>query len=283
MFERIRYRLGRRTALLRQWRNGRRNGETLGRVLAECLAWPSEYKARTKIRRIETDARHRRVYFHGWAAPLYLPIETDLAVLYQVVAELMFSDSWHYYEIPPTRVGPGDVVADCGAGEGLFSLLVAGRCRKVYAIEPLGAFVAAMERTFAGRENVEIVPVGLADHVGEATLRDEGIASGLDGGPGRGQRVPVTTLDELFVRRGVALSYLKADLEGFEMHLLRGGRETIRRYAPRIAITTYHDPGHARAIAAFLRDLDGRYRMRVKGIHHPDGSPVMLHAWIPPS
>ena len=282
MLDRIRYRLGRRTALLRQWRRGRRNGERLGRVLAECLAWPSEYKARTQIRRIEKDANYWLVYFHGCHAPLYMPIATDLAVLYQVVAELMFADSWHYYEIPATRVGPNDVVADCGAGEGLFSLLVARRCRQVYAIEPLGTFVAAMERTFAGRENVEIVPVGLSDHAGEATIRDDGIASGLDGGHGLGQRVRIMTLDDLFVRRGVALSYLKADLEGFEMHLLRGGRETIRRYAPKIAITTYHDPGHAKAIAAFLRDLDGRYRMRVKGIHHPDGSPVMLHAWIPP-
>jgi FkbM family methyltransferase len=251
-------------------------------VLAECLAWPSEYKARTQIRRIETDADYRRVYFHGCPQPLYLPIETDLTVLYQVVAELMFADSWHYYEIPPTRVAPDEVVADCGAGEGLFSLLVARRCRRVYAIEPLGAFVAAMQRTFAGQENVEIVPVGLSDRAGEATIRDDGIASGLADGRGLGRRVPITTLDDLFVRQGVALSYLKADLEGFEMHLLRGGRETIRRYAPKIAITTYHDPGHAKAIAAFLRDLDGRYRLRVKGIHHPDGSPVMLHAWIPP-
>jgi len=118
------------------------------------------------------------------------------------------------------------------------------------------------------------------DREGEAIISEAGIASGL-AAVGRGPRVKVSTLDAMFVRRAVELSYLKADLEGLEMELLRGGRETIRRFSPKIAITAYHRKDHAESIAGFLKEIDGRYRIRLKGIHHPTGAPVMLHAWVP--
>lgn len=281
----IRHRLVRRRDILLHWLGGRRNGEGLLRVLAECASLPASFKARLRIRKIEAGGGFLVVHFRGLGDPLHFPAEMDAGALYQVIAELMYRRSWHYYEIPQTRVLPGDVVADCGAGEGLFSLLVARRCRKVYAVEPLGAFVAAMRRTFAGLANVEVVPYALGEREGEAIISEEEIASGLGAGlapgAGRGRRVKVTTLDAIFARRGVELSYLKADLEGLEMELLRGGRETIRRFSPKIAITTYHRKDHAELIAGFLKEIDGRYRIRVKGIHHPTGAPVMLHAWVP--
>lgn len=276
----IRQRLGRRWDILLHWLGGTRNGEKLWRVLAECASLPASWRARLRIRKIQKDSGFLVVHFRGLGDPLYFPIEIDVVQLYQVIAELMYRGNWHYYEIPQTRVLPDDVVADCGAGEGLFSLQVARRCRKVYAVEPLGAFVAAMRRTFADLGNVEVVPCALGDREGEAIIGEAGIASGLVA-VGRGPRVKVSTLDAMFVRRGVELSYLKADLEGLEMELLRGGRETIRQFTPKIAITAYHRKDHAESIAGFLREIDGRYRIRLKGIHQPTGAPVMLHAWVP--
>ena len=276
----IGYRLVRRRDILLHWLGGRRNGESFWRMLAECASLPASFKAWLRIRKIEKDRGFLVVRFHGLGDPLHFPAEMDAGVLYQVIAELMYRRSWHYYEIPQTRVLPDDVVADCGAGEGLFSLLVARRCRKVYAVEPLGAFVAAMRRTFADLSNVEVVPYALGQREGEAIVSEASIASEL-GVAGPGRRVRVSTLDAIFARRGAELSYLKADLEGLEMELLRGGRETIRRFGPKIAITTYHRKDHAESIAGFLKEIDGRYRIRVKGIHHPTGAPVMLHAWVP--
>lgn len=276
----IPHRLGRRRDILRHWLGGTRNGERFWRVLAECASLPASWRARLRIRKIQKDGGFLVVHFRGLGDPLYFPIEMDVAELYQVIAELMYRGSWHYYEVPQTRVLPDDVVADCGAGEGLFSLLVARRCRKVYAVEPLGAFVAAMRRTFADLGNVEVVPCALGDREGEAIMSEAGIASGL-AAEGRGPRVKVSTLDAMFVRRGVELSYLKADLEGLEMELLRGGRETIQQFSPKIAITAYHRKDHAESIAGFLKEIDSRYRIRLKGIHHPTGAPVMLHAWVP--
>jgi hypothetical protein len=77
------------------------------------------------------------------------------------------------------------------------------------------------------------------------------------------------------------LTYLKADLEGFELAMLRGAERTISRYRPKLAITTYHRADHASEIAAFLRRVEPRYRILTKGIDAVTGSPVMLHAWVP--
>jgi len=104
--------------------------------------------------------------------------------------------------------------------------------------------------------------------------------------PGASLRQPTVcscqarSIDSLFIRQGQRLDYIKADLEGTEVSMLRGAIETIRACAPRIAITTYHRREHAEQIAALLRDIHPDYHVFVKGIMPQDGQPVMLHAWM---
>ena len=43
-------------------------------------------------------------------------------MLHRVLAEETYSWNWHYYQVRQTRVERGDVVLDCGAAEGFFSL-----------------------------------------------------------------------------------------------------------------------------------------------------------------
>jgi FkbM family methyltransferase len=172
-----------------------------------------------------------------------------------------------------------DTVADCGAAEGLFTLTVAHRCRYVFAIEPAPAFVRALERTLAGFTNVSVLPCALAESDGVVRLSAGGITSRVIE-TDDGQLVPARAIDSLFVRQGRRLDYLKADLEGAEVSMLRGAIETIRACAPRVAITTYHRREHAGQIAALLRDIHPDYHIFVKGIMPQDGRPVMLHAWM---
>jgi FkbM family methyltransferase len=195
-----------------------------------------------------------------------------------VIAEQFYTSDWHYYETPETTVARGDVVVDCGASEGLFTLRVAFRAEKVFAIEPLPLWVNCMHQTFAELGNVEIVQCALADRPGSFTLQVGGLDSQLK--PDGQIPVSVETIDNLFARRGIPVSYIKADLEGYDFRMLQGARETLLMYAPRIAVTTYHDPVDADKMISFLRRLNGRYRFRVKGIDAGAGAPVMLHAWV---
>jgi len=216
------------------------------------------------------------VKLRGFDRPIYWPKDWSLDTLGMLVSEQFDPDDWHYYQIAETRLEPDDVALDCGAAEGLFTLLAARDCRKVHAFEPLPLFCANLRRSFAGLANVAIVPVLLSNRVGETALAAQGIVSAeaRDGGVS----CRVETLDNLFPDGGERVTYLKADVEGAEMELLEGARRLIARDQPKIAITTYHRRDHAEQIAAFLRELNPRYRIKTKGVCE-NACPVMLHAW----
>jgi FkbM family methyltransferase len=268
-----------RLRILKNWFDGKRNEASMGEVLQHVLGRSYTMKAKSLIRKINQSGTFLEVVFRDFKDPLYYPNEMSITTLYQVIAETLYNNDWHYYEIEQTRVGPEDTVVDCGAGEGLFSLLVARRCSKVYAIEPLPRFVEAMKLSFSRFGNVSIIPCALADYEGEAKLSQMGISSSLAGPKKNAITIRIDTVDNLFFRKGIKIDYIKADLEGYEVEMLRGASETIKSSNPKIAITTYHRNEHADKVFRFLKSINPMYNIKLKGLH-ACGSYVMLHAWV---
>jgi FkbM family methyltransferase len=273
--------LNRRLRTCSHWLAGRRNGVSPIDLARFVVTPPCTVKARRHIDSVEDAGEHLAIRLHGVARPLFWPKGLDLYALYMVIAETREPDDWHYYEVPETSVRSDDVIADCGSAEGIFALYAAPRARHVYAIEPSPVWTETLKRTFAGADNVTVVPAALGAVAGEAFLRGGALDSMVsDVAAGAEKRVDVETLDRLFYDQGRELTYLKADLEGYELEMLAGGEQTIGTYLPKVAITTYHRAEHAQAIARFLRRLEPRYEVRVKGIAADTGSPLMLHAWV---
>jgi hypothetical protein len=48
--------------------------------------------------------------------------------------------------------------------------------------------------------------------------------------------VPVTTVDAFCATRGLAPSLINIDIEGFELHALRGARETLGKHRPALVV-----------------------------------------------
>ena len=141
------------------------------------------------------------------------------------------------------------VVFDVGAHAGQFSKLFARMAPKgrVFAFEPSAYARSVLEPAlgWSGLANVVVVPLGLSDAEGSSVLRTPikkqgGMGFGLahlgDDGDGRAvfeQTVPLTTLDAFFAEQGLTrLDFIKADVEGWEAHVLRGGRKTIAAHRP---------------------------------------------------
>ena len=231
-------------------------------------------------RRIESMHREgecRKIFFKGYTEPFFFPVDMDMLMLYQIIAEQFYPWTWHYYEVEQTRVD-NDVVFDCGAAEGLFSYLVYKRADHVFCFKPLVDFHHCLEKTFENVDNITIVPSALGDKTGSAYLKEDGIVSIItqEETP---CKVELDTIDNFCSRTGARPSYIKADLEGYEMKLLEGARDTIRMLRPRIAITTYHKPGDALALMQVLKDINPEYHFRLKGIEDVRDEPVILHAW----
>jgi FkbM family methyltransferase len=163
----------------------------------------------------------------------------------------------HHRVLSPllARSVPRDgVVFDVGAHAGQYTKLFARIAAegRVYAIEP-GSYARAVLRTVVWARrlaNVEIVPVALGDAAGIERLHIPLKASGAAGfglshlgdPEARWPRVAAelvaqTTIDEL---AGVLaldrLDFIKADIEGGELRMLEGARQTLERFHPRLLI-----------------------------------------------
>ena len=269
-----------RFIILFHWLAGRRNGVSAGELLRHLRKKPNLAVGRSVVEEVGTEGDFYVYRLQGINTPVYYPREYDLHSFCICNCASFVPDDWHFYEVPETRIAAGDTVLDCGAAEGVFSLVAASRCEKVYAVEPLPRFIAALEKTFEEVDNVRVLPFALTDRAGEVAIVDLGFASSIvpEGNEGS-TKVKATTIDELFFERGIGIDFIKADLEGHEIEVLKGAERTIRENTPKIAITTYHCKEHAEAISRFLSSIDSGYRFRTKGINE-FGTPFMLHAWV---
>jgi FkbM family methyltransferase len=255
------------------------NGVTLLELIDYFFA-PSYRKiANSYIKRIEYGKEFNKIYFKNITDAMYYPKDINLHSLHLVTVESFNSKNWHYYEIPETVVMADDVVVDCGSAEGLFALKICKRCKHIYIIEPLKKFVECLQKTFDKANNVEILPFAISDKEYYARILNDDISSALSTGE-QGEEVKVTTLDNIFFARDIAVSYLKMDLEGHDYKALVGAENVIRKNKPKIAITTYHKKEDADKMELFLKSIVPEYNFRRKGIYQETGSPVMLHAWI---
>ena len=165
-------------------------------------------------------------------------------------------------------VRPGDVVFDCGAhiGESTRAALTFG-ARLVVAFEPSSDNVAALKNNLAAEiaaGRVIVIEKGVHDHVGTLTFARHvpGSRSGSFEDDAAGESLPITTIDEVVRELGLTdVDFIKMDIEGAEVPALRGAAETIRRFAPRLAVGTYHRPTDLSEVEATVLAIRSAYKV----------------------
>jgi len=131
-----------------------------------------------------------------------------------------------------------DVLVDIGANIGYFSLLASAEGVPAIAVEPDQRNVQLLLQNIRRNgceKTIEVIPVALGDQPGILPLFGAGQGASLVEGWGRikgnyARSVPVITLDRLIGGRfdGQRL-LIKMDVEGFELGVLRGAQQTLRR------------------------------------------------------
>jgi len=168
----------------------------------------------------------------------------------------------------------GGAVYDVGANCGWFAVRAAGAGRPVRAFEPVPATADFAERNlgrFAGADT-QVLRAAVGDVPGSATihlysssgnnsLHERALPPGHPLQRTGEVEVSVVRLDDLVGRDGYPAPVLiKIDVEGAELAVLRGARETLVRDRPLIVMewaeSTSRDAGHGRdAIVAELRSV----------------------------
>lgn len=235
------------------------------------------------IEKIEAVDEYLIVKIRRLPTSLYWPRALPLFDLYKVVTECFYEPDWHFYEVSETQVLPGDVVLDCGAAEGIFSLRVLERAQRIIAFEPLPLFIKSMQKTFAQHASkVSIQPYALSDVEGNAFLSGTSLYGTVVNDTVKDNiPIQITTIDKWSEQSGLRVDFIKGDLESFEYSVLRGGAETIRRDKPKIALTVYHPGNNWHEILSFCRSLVPEYAYRIKGLSYNQKCvrPVMIHLW----
>ena len=182
--------------------------------------------------------------------------------------------SWNPIEYAAFRaaVTPGIVALDVGANVGAYSVLLGqwvGASGRVYAFEPSRAAFRGLARHVSLNAQdgvVRVVGAAVSDVDGDANLivADTAGESRLAGPTEMGATtsVPTTTIDAFCRREGIQPSFIKIDVEGAELAVLRGARHTIHRGGDELALFVELHPSIWRLIgvtrADFEAELDGQ-------------------------
>jgi FkbM family methyltransferase len=137
------------------------------------------------------------------------------------------------------------VAFDIGANQGLYTLILAKRCKEVHSFEPFPQTFNILSRNIAmnGFENVHANQIGLFDKTGKMEFQlfdDSGLntlAKRLDLRPLGSIEVGLSTLDEYCDTSKIErLDFIKMDAEFSEFYILKGGLQCIAKHLPIILV-----------------------------------------------
>lgn len=149
---------------------------------------------------------------------------------------------------------------DVGASTGWFAIPVALTNREVVAVECNSrSFARLLENAEINHVRLEAHRVAASDHQGQATfhfnprlpLTSGGSLIASAGARRAAETVNTDTLDNLVGDRQVA--FLKVDVEGYEMAVLRGAETVINRERPFMVLEANTD-AHFDALDRWLKD-----------------------------
>jgi precorrin-6B methylase 2 len=160
-------------------------------------------------------------------------------------------------------IRPDAVVYDIGANDGLTALMFAQLAARghVYAFEPAAHELAALKRNLAANPllapRVTVVPAAV------------------------GGSTSPTSIDA-FAERERAPAFVKIDVDGAELEVLDGMRETLRTHAPALVVETHSRELEQRCLV--LLDTAG-YRVRVRRnaswrALYPEMRPIEHNRWL---
>lgn len=174
-----------------------------------------------------------------------------------------------------------DVVLDAGANLGFHTVNMAKKCKHVYAFEPQPLMYNLLSTNILFgncTHKVTQFKLGLGDKeelVKMQALKDFDEKDGTHNFGGRGiskndegeELINVVAFDSL----GLDVTVIKMDIQGYELHALRGMLETVKRSLPWIMLENYMGEGHEddEEVLKILFDL-GYEIYRFKAISEED-------------
>jgi FkbM family methyltransferase len=162
-----------------------------------------------------------------------------------------------------------EVFVDAGGFDGETSRLFIERCpnyKNIYFYEPSQENLKLARFKLSDKSNINYRALALSDSNGKLTFNSHlGSASAVTSSGE--QQVDCITLDSDLAGREV--SFIKMDLEGWELSALNGAIDSIRAFKPKLAIAVYHHAKDVREIFALVKSINPDYKVYLR--HYTEG------------
>lgn len=207
------------------------------------------------------------------------------------VAEIAVKDQ--YFCLPQFVNTGKEYFVDAGAyvGDTVEKFIWAnnGGFRHIYAFEPGKEQQKAFEKRkkrlveewALNPDSISIINSGLADKDGEAVIDPpvslQSTILDTSGEIGSSNSVKVYSIDSFF--KNIPVTFIKADIEGMEMLMLRGAEIVIKQNKPKMALSTYHEPDDLMEMVDIIKSYVPEYTMALRQ-HSPLLMETTLYCWI---
>lgn len=207
-----------------------------------------------------------------------------------------------YWALSQFRVSKDDIYIDAGAcmGDTIESLIYNNgiKFNKIYAFEASPKIYQKLKYTvdeiikdFDLDENaIECVPKGLGNtaaalelHCSDTNCGSNTFSEEVLRVHGKNitwqwtEQIEVCRLDEYL--KDIPITFIKADIEGMELDMLKGGEKLIKKYRPKLTICLYHKPKDIFEIPLYIHSLVPEYKMAIRH-HAPIHTETVLYCWI---
>lgn len=173
-----------------------------------------------------------------------------------------------YFPSDIIKFKDNDVFLDIGAYTGdtieEYIKVCNGKYQKIIACEPNSDSYIYIEKMQRDNSKIELIKKGISDKKETLFFNENPDSPSSANISNNGNiQIEVDSIDNLISER---VSFIKMDIEGFEMSALRGAVNTIKKYKPTLAICLYHKYNDFLDIPKFILALDLGYKLYVR--HH---------------
>jgi FkbM family methyltransferase len=224
---------------------------------------PSKYAAYTRLERRE---RRRQVPIAGAPFDIGAPTPIVLHVSTVHTVRSHWVDYGHAIKelYAFRRLAPEHrVLFDVGAAEGIFSAAFCALTgRPAWAFEPSPVMFGRLSELRRMNPTLDIrahhIALGATAGMVRARAYTDGQFSAAGVGDDDGHEMPVASLDEFVRAHGTAPDFMKIDVEGMELAVVTGGRETLSEHVRTVVLEVHYDALRQRGEA--MEDLEGALR-----------------------
>jgi FkbM family methyltransferase len=171
---------------------------------------------------------------------------------------------------------------DCGAYIGESALIFESEYKpnKIYSFEPVTENYNLLLETIKINNLQKIIPIdkGVGEKSRTVNFHSRGISSYIseDGNT----EMELISIDEFVKEKNLSVGMIKMDVEGYELEVLKGAKETIQEVKPVLLIGIYHNPEEFFSAIKYVKEISNEYEIKIK--HLADIRPlaeIHLIAW----